>query len=77
MTCSQFHLAFAMIFFCLKLQIQIVSLEKLRKTLLYKKAACKMSMKLTPRLDFIRRPFLSSPENFPSQTYFSHQTFSL
>ena len=31
-----------------KLQTQIVSTEKLHKTLLYKKAACKMLLKLTP-----------------------------
>jgi len=34
--------------FAKKLQTQIVSIYKLRKKLLYKKAACKLLVKLTP-----------------------------
>jgi len=40
--------ALAPIFFHQKLQIQTVRREKARKILLYKKAACKMLVKLTP-----------------------------
>jgi hypothetical protein len=40
--------AFAMLFFCQKLQNQTVRREKLHKTLLFEKAACNMLMKLTP-----------------------------
>jgi len=39
--------AFALLFFCQKIQSQTVSKEKLLKTLLYEKVALKMLMKLT------------------------------
>ncbi len=40
--------AFMLIFFCQKLQSQTVIRGNVHKTLLYKKAACKMLMKVIP-----------------------------
>jgi len=50
--CSQFHQLYKQLLhrysFAKKLQSQIVTREKLQKTLLYKKGVHKMLMKLTP-----------------------------
>jgi len=43
--------AFALIFFCQKIQSQTVTREKLRKALLYEKGARNMLMKLTPNVN--------------------------
>jgi hypothetical protein len=46
--------AFVQIFFCQKNQSQNVSRNKFCKTLLYKKVASRMLMKLTPGVNFIK-----------------------
>jgi len=48
-------LLIASIFFCQILQSQSVGKEKLCKTILYKKAACKMWVKLKPPVNITQR----------------------